>query len=147
VSVSASVARPIPLRPMIATAVYALADRYPRYTLLGTLDFAYEAANYALDALARSGTLGCAWGILWTEEMRAFRRDARFQSLVQRLGLMDYWRHYGPPDGCELRDGSACAIGGHQDGPTASAVTCRQLPTATLRRQPGADHAVVNSRI
>jgi hypothetical protein len=37
--------------------------------------------------------------------MRVFRADARFQSLVQRLGLIEYWVHYGPPDGCELRDG------------------------------------------
>jgi TolB-like protein/Tfp pilus assembly protein PilF len=75
------------------------------YALLGALDFAYEAANFALDTLARAGTVGCAWGILWTEEMRAFRDDARFQTFAQRLGLMEYWALYGPPDDCELRDG------------------------------------------
>jgi adenylate cyclase len=75
------------------------------YTLLGALDFAYESANRALDSFAQSGTVGIAWGILWIPEMREFRRDLRFQAFVTRLGLMEYWQQYGPPDGCELRDG------------------------------------------
>jgi hypothetical protein len=25
--------------------------------------------------------------------------------LVTRLGMMDYWKQYGPPDDCDLRDG------------------------------------------
>jgi TolB-like protein len=39
---------------------------------------------------------------MWLPEMRQFRRDARFQRLVTRLGLIDYWRQYGPPDDCDL---------------------------------------------
>jgi hypothetical protein len=49
--------------------------------------------------------VGMAWGILWIEQMGAFRRDARFQAFVERLGLVDYWSQYGPPDNCELRNG------------------------------------------
>jgi hypothetical protein len=36
-------------------------------------------------------------------ETRAFRKDSRFQALVTRLGLMDYWKQYGSPDDCDLR--------------------------------------------
>jgi TolB-like protein/DNA-binding winged helix-turn-helix (wHTH) protein/tetratricopeptide (TPR) repeat protein len=75
------------------------------YTNLGALDFAYEAADRALERFALSGMVGTAWGILWIEEMRAFRRDARFQAFVERLGLVEYWSQYGPPDNCELRNG------------------------------------------
>ncbi len=57
------------------------------------------------EALAVAGMVGTAWGILWIEEMRAYRRDARFQAFVERLGLVDYWSQYGPPDNCELRNG------------------------------------------
>ena len=75
------------------------------YTKLGALDFAYEAAGRALRHYALSGMVGTAWGILWIDEMRAFRRDVRFQAFVERLGLMDYWNQYGPPDHCDLRNG------------------------------------------
>jgi hypothetical protein len=34
--------------------------------------------------------------------MDAFRQCPRFQGLVSRLGLIGYWRQYGPPDGCGL---------------------------------------------
>ncbi len=73
--------------------------------LLGALDLAYEAANSFLDEFARSGTVGSAWDPLWLPEMRAFRQDARFQALVSRMGFIEYWKMYGPPDGCELRNG------------------------------------------
>jgi transcriptional activator of cad operon len=75
------------------------------YTNLGALDFAFETADRALERFALSGMVGTAWGILWIEEMRAFRRDSRFQAFVEQLGLVDYWIQYGPPDNCELRNG------------------------------------------
>jgi hypothetical protein len=75
------------------------------YTNLGALDCAYEAADRALQHYALSGMVGTAWGILWIDEMRPFRRDVRFQALVARLGLVDYWNQYGPPDHCDLRNG------------------------------------------
>jgi TolB-like protein/DNA-binding winged helix-turn-helix (wHTH) protein/Flp pilus assembly protein TadD len=43
-----------------------------------------------------------AIGSLWSPEMRPFRRDPRFQALVERLGLIDYWTQFGPPDDCAL---------------------------------------------
>jgi tetratricopeptide (TPR) repeat protein len=75
------------------------------YTLLDAVDFAYNAGLRALDRAALGGTVGMAWGMLWTPEMRRFRRDPRFQSFVARLGLIKYWEQCGPPDGSELRDG------------------------------------------
>jgi hypothetical protein len=38
-------------------------------------------------------------------EMLPFRQDPRFQTLVARMGMFEYWKKYGPPDNCELRDG------------------------------------------
>ena len=28
-----------------------------------------------------------------------------FQAFVTRLGLMEYYQQYGPPGGCDLKDG------------------------------------------
>lgn len=70
--------------------------------LLGDLDLAFESANHWLDVDAREGSVGFSWGFLWMPEMRPFRTDPRFQTLVARLKLFDYWRVYGPPDNCDL---------------------------------------------
>jgi adenylate cyclase len=77
------------------------------YTLLGSLDRAFEQANRFLDRFAESGEIGQpgVWGTLWFPEMRPFREDSRFAAFATRLGLMDYWKQYGPPDDCELRNG------------------------------------------
>jgi TolB-like protein/Tfp pilus assembly protein PilF len=37
---------------------------------------------------------------LWSPDARALRKDPRFPELVQRLGLVDYWKQYGYPDDC-----------------------------------------------
>ncbi|HEY6456780.1 MAG TPA: winged helix-turn-helix domain-containing protein [Steroidobacteraceae bacterium] len=71
---------------------------------LGALDSAYALANRGFDYAQRSETIG-VWFVLWFPEMRAFRQDAGFQPLVTRLGLMEYWQQYGPPDDCDLKDG------------------------------------------
>ena len=47
--------------------------------------------------------IGTDVGPLWMPEMIAFRRDGRFQDFVRDLGLIDYWRERGPPDGYELQ--------------------------------------------
>jgi len=53
---------------------------------------------------------GAAWSFLWIPELRPFRLDPRFQVLVGRLKLFEYWRRYGPPDGCKLDGGAlSCA--------------------------------------
>ena len=37
--------------------------------------------------------------------MRGFRADPRFNMLVSRMKLPDYWAVHGPPDGYDWRDG------------------------------------------
>ncbi len=85
--------------------VTATKDLIGWLTEVGALDSAYDLANHSLDALARSGTVGSLWGVLWTPEMRPFRTDPRFQAFAERLKLVDYWRRYGPPDDCSLDRG------------------------------------------
>ena len=64
-------------------------------------------AHGTLDELETTGVLTGAVhvGAYWLPEMRPFRRDLRFQAFVTRLGLMEYWKQYGPPDDCDLNDG------------------------------------------
>ncbi len=73
------------------------------YTMLGAVDAAHDVAERLLERLASQGTIGNGWGILWRKEMREFRASPRFQDLLSRLGLIGYWRQYGPPDNYVLR--------------------------------------------
>jgi len=74
------------------------------YTWLGALDDAYAVAQRIVDAFKRTGIISVVnVGPLWMPEMIAFRRDARFQDFVRDLGLIEYWRERGPPEGCELK--------------------------------------------
>ena len=76
------------------------------FTQLGAIEAAHDVAHGTLDRLSLSGTVGSGWEILWTRDMHAFRDCPRFQGLVSRLGLIDYWRQYGPPDDCVLQGDS-----------------------------------------
>jgi TolB-like protein len=78
------------------------------FTRLGALDLAYELAHTALHEFEMTGVLAGAIHVAtcWLPEMRPFRQDPRFQDYVTRLGMMQYWKQYGPPDGCELKDGT-----------------------------------------
>jgi TolB-like protein/DNA-binding winged helix-turn-helix (wHTH) protein/Flp pilus assembly protein TadD len=74
------------------------------FTRINALDSGYALADHFLAARpAAPGSID--WSSLWLPEMRPFRQDRRFQALVTRLGLVDYWKQYGPPDGCDLNDG------------------------------------------
>ena len=75
-------------------------------TMLGALDAAYDIASRAVDEGVSVGMVGSRIYLadFWLPEMRPFRRDARFNALVQRLRMIDYWKEYGPPDGCELQE-------------------------------------------
>jgi TolB-like protein/DNA-binding winged helix-turn-helix (wHTH) protein len=75
------------------------------FTLIGDLAGAYELTQDLLDQrLAANGSGDVDWGEIWTPEMRSFRRDPRFQALAMRLKLIDYWKHFGPPDECDFHD-------------------------------------------
>lgn len=73
------------------------------FTMLGEIEIAHDVARQTVDRLESLGTIGNGWGMLWAREMRPFRDSARFQQLISRLGLIGYWRQYGPPDSCALR--------------------------------------------
>jgi hypothetical protein len=79
------------------------------YTMLGDLDSAYGLMDRSLTSYAQRGFVGSAWGLLWLPELQPFRRDARFQDLARRIGLVDYWKVHGPPDGHRLHAGSVVA--------------------------------------
>jgi TolB-like protein/DNA-binding winged helix-turn-helix (wHTH) protein len=75
------------------------------YVLLGELDLAYQMANQCLDSRAPDAL---AFGVgnfrIFATELRPFRQDRRFQAFATRLGYMEAWMQYGPPDDCELKD-------------------------------------------
>jgi hypothetical protein len=73
------------------------------FTALGAIDIAHDVAQRTVDRLAACGTIGSGWGVLWAKEMQPFRDAARFQQLISRLALTNYWRQYGPPDNCAVR--------------------------------------------
>jgi hypothetical protein len=76
------------------------------YALIDALDVTYDLANVCLDQLAPGGFQQTATGYnFWIPELRAFRQDARFRALMTRIGFMEFWKQYGPPDDCDLKDG------------------------------------------
>jgi TolB-like protein len=70
---------------------------------LGGLNEAFALADRCWTG-REPGNLISAISNMWLPEMRGFRRDARFQAFVTRLGLMEYYRQYGPPDDCEIKN-------------------------------------------
>jgi TolB-like protein len=76
------------------------------YAWLGALDDAYQVAQEIARNFRRTGILNVLnLSPLWMPELLAFRRDERFQDFAGELGLMDYWRERGPPEGWELTGG------------------------------------------
>jgi TolB-like protein len=74
------------------------------YVELGAIDVAYEILFAELDKDPKAWTRGWDIGIAWGPDGAAFRRDPRFGELAQRMGLVDYWKQYGFPDGCRAGD-------------------------------------------
>ncbi|NJD30663.1 MAG: tetratricopeptide repeat protein [Gammaproteobacteria bacterium] len=77
------------------------------YLDLGETDLAYRVMFETLDkdhlAWARDWDLAMAWSL----EGAAMRRDPRFGELAERIGMVDYWKQYGFPDGCHAGTDSA----------------------------------------
>jgi TolB-like protein len=74
------------------------------YGLLAELDTVFELANQCLDGAAPGAINSVSFLLLWQPELGSVRRDPRFTELATRLGLMDYWQRYGPPDECRLEE-------------------------------------------
>ena len=54
------------------------------------------------DAGKDSHAWASSWDLshVWSPEGRPFRKDKRFGRLAERIGMVDYWKQYGYPDGC-----------------------------------------------
>jgi len=75
-------------------------------TMVGDRDAAYDLMERLLDRRFKATGAGdLDWGEIWTPEMRPSRQDPRFQALVTRLKLPEYWAQYGPQDECALANG------------------------------------------
>lgn len=75
------------------------------YVLLNDVDDAFGLAMHCPDfggGSARGAAANAPLGDLWGPDMRPFRRDPRFQQFANHIGLMEYWKQYGPPDDCEF---------------------------------------------
>jgi len=70
------------------------------YLQLQQYDLAFDIMNASLDRDRLAWLRD--WDIMhaWSAENAAFRRDPRFPGLADRVGLLDYWKQYGFPDGC-----------------------------------------------
>jgi len=130
---AAQVTLPAELRPLVGQFVDAIADPARRpavvagfrsidpkvatqedllmpYLQLQQYDLVYRIVDESLDhdrmAWAHDWDLMHAW----TSEGAAFRKDPRFSKLVERIGLVDYWKQYGYPDRCRAGAGDVALV-------------------------------------
>jgi TolB-like protein len=70
---------------------------------LDAIDDCFELSHRLVDAMAPNKALMFMRSpYFWNVECRQFRHDAQFLHLAQRTGLLDCWRHFGPPDEAEV---------------------------------------------
>jgi len=70
------------------------------YIQLGEVDLVFRILDEELRNDANSWVNNWDLGHVWTPEGRRFRTDKRFGPLAERIGMVDYWKQYGYPDGC-----------------------------------------------
>jgi adenylate cyclase len=77
------------------------------YMALQQTDLVFQIMNDSLDR-DRLAWLH-SWDLMhaWTPENASFRNDPRFVEVAARIGLLDYWKQYGYPDGCRAGEGVA----------------------------------------
>ncbi len=88
----------------IDPAVAKQADLVQAYIELGALDVVYPLLFESLDADPLAWLHSWDFSFAWTPEGEALRRDPRFAKLAARIGMVDYWKQYGYPDGCRAGD-------------------------------------------
>jgi adenylate cyclase len=76
------------------------------YMHLKQLDVVYDRLSKALDE--DPGSWFKSWDLsdAWSPEGKAFREDPRFAELAERIGIVEYWKQYGFPDGCRAGENS-----------------------------------------
>jgi len=80
------------------------------YLQLGEVDLVYQILE---DELRRdSNDWASTWDLAhaWSPEGRQFRNDKRFGALAERIGMVDYWKQYGYPDGCRAGTGDVAIV-------------------------------------
>jgi tetratricopeptide (TPR) repeat protein len=94
------------LDPKVATQEQLLMP----YMQMQQTDLVFQIIDQALahDRLAWVKAFDLAHA--WDPSQTAFRRDPRFAQLAERVGLVDYWKQYGFPDGCRAGDGSSAIV-------------------------------------
>ncbi|MDQ1345734.1 MAG: hypothetical protein QG586_1265 [Pseudomonadota bacterium] len=99
------------LRPTVIAEMLAIDPKImPRLGLiqpllhLGAIDVVYEMLFAALDEDPASWVNRWDLNHAWGPEGAAFRKDPRFAELAQRIGIVEYWKQYGFPDGCRAGD-------------------------------------------
>jgi tetratricopeptide (TPR) repeat protein len=96
------------LRRLTADPVWDHTDTWGRWPVLfllasmGAVDDLYDEMGRMLRKEGDQFPQIIAIGSLWSSDMQVLREDRRFAALVDRLGLIGYWRKVGPPDGCRL---------------------------------------------
>ena len=84
----------------IDPAIASQASLVGTYLQLGAVDDAYRIMFESLDSNPLAWMQDWGLVVTWSAEGSAMRRDPRFGQLAERIGLLDYWKQYGFPDGC-----------------------------------------------
>jgi tetratricopeptide (TPR) repeat protein len=77
------------------------------YIQLDQLDLVYQILFQELDRNPDSWKEKMDLTVAWSPEGEAFRKDRRFGELAARMGITDYWKQYGYPDGCRAGEGGS----------------------------------------
>ena len=75
-------------------------DLVGSYLQLGQVDLAYQILFAELERDPKAWVRRWDLNLAWSPEGEAFRKHPRFGELAARMGLADYWKQYGYPDGC-----------------------------------------------
>lgn len=70
------------------------------YLQLGQVDLVFTVLQDSLGHGERDWARQLDTKHLWAPEGRALRTDPRFGAVAERMGMVDYWKQYGYPDGC-----------------------------------------------
>jgi TolB-like protein/Tfp pilus assembly protein PilF len=79
-------------------------DLVGSYIELGQVDLVYQILFDELDRDPKTWVKRWDLNLAWSPKGEAFRKHPRFGELAARMGLLDYWKQYGYPDGCRAGD-------------------------------------------